>query len=755
MKRIKKRYVNLALACSFSSVFASASCIAKGTGNSSNVINNPVNIVNNFTSSSTEFNNENSTENIAVNKNKNEVPSNNQIAYETAIPVSPQNIYSSTNRSILAPEVIDISNLQSISSAESKVPELDSFYIEHTKKDFVENKLNESQIESMILNYGVSPNFYSHPKYTIDAQNIRLDSNGAQTVKLNLIDSKTKEKVTDDVQWYQRNWYTTKEVAKAGEEVSDGKLILTSDGNIKGKSHTKNDFGKVQVWAHYKGYLYSTMVDVDSVDLTKSNNENAQARAKAKEIAKQWEGLPTLEKITEAYKWMTKNVKYDYSQTNLVDDQSAYSALVKLSTVCTGYAKGFKMIMEELGVPCIFMSGTADYGTLTGHITNHAWNLVEVDGVWYHVDTTSDRAENASEGKFNFFMMNDDDFIKASIFNRGFVKTGERFRNLKISNYVNSKDDVLVSIDRQLGGLDKLPKSVKFNVAKSSYQNVLDAFETAKLELNETKSASVHRHPYVTYDEVTYYFKEPQKTIDLKQVSASVEKRTLSNKELGQYALKVKINHSENNIDLKAGNFIVKNAYVKEAIKDNDGYTLILDHFSKYGSMDVELENIKKLGFKFDISNKKVNFNVTKNQKPNVSISAVGENRIKVSGVNSNMEYRNNSNEWKSFEHDNQVIDKVVLGSFSIRVKNTKDSLKSDIQEFKITKGKDLDKIVKKYGSNMLIGVDSTMEYRLKDATEWTSITATKLTLSPGEYLIRTSPKDNQLASESFKIAIS
>lgn len=106
------------------------------------------------------------------------------------------------------------------------------------------------------------------------------------------------------------------------------------------------------------------------------------------------------------------------------------------------------MIMDELGVFCKFISGIVDYGILIGYIINHVWNLVEVDGVWYHVDVISDRVEKENEGKFNFFMMNDDDFIKVSIFNRGVVKIGERFRNLKISSYVNSKDDVLVLIDR-------------------------------------------------------------------------------------------------------------------------------------------------------------------------------------------------------------------------------------------------------------------------------------------------------------------
>ncbi|NEU03210.1 hypothetical protein G3563_30295, partial [Escherichia coli] len=76
MKRIKKHYVNLALACSFSSVFASASCIAKGTGSSSNVINNSVNIVNGLTPSSNEFNTEYKTENAVGNRNRSKAPSN-------------------------------------------------------------------------------------------------------------------------------------------------------------------------------------------------------------------------------------------------------------------------------------------------------------------------------------------------------------------------------------------------------------------------------------------------------------------------------------------------------------------------------------------------------------------------------------------------------------------------------------------------------------------------------------------------------
>ncbi|PZW00542.1 MAG6410 family transglutaminase-related lipoprotein [Metamycoplasma auris] len=670
---------------------------------------------------------------------------------------NPSNNSDSTNNNH-ANNLIPSSTTQYISNSNSRLKSLDSFYLVNTnsKTSFVEKSLSEKEIESMILNNEVPSNFYSHSKYEIDKKDIHLNSNGIDTIKLNLIDTETKEIITKDIQWYQRNWYAKKEVMKAGEDEDDAKLKLTINGQISGKKHTNNDFGKVQVWAHYKGYLYSTLIDVDSIDLTKSNKEYTEAKNKAKEIANQWKNLPTLQKIIEAYKWMTKNVKYDYSQENLIDDQSAYSALVKQKTVCTGYAKGFKMLMDELNIPCRLMTGNADYGYLTGSASRHAWNQIEIDGEWYHVDATSDRADEKkpnAEGTFNFFMMHDDDFIKESIFTRGLYKMGNRFRNLKIKNYINSKEGAIDAIDRELGGLEKLPPYLKLNLAKDSYKYVTAVLDEYKLQLSE-KGGKKLRLPYVTYDEITYYLNQskPNEKIDLKHVSYNIEKTFLSNKELGQYALRIKFDQNIKDINLKLGNFIIKNAYVKETIKENDStYILILDHFINYGNVDIELQDIKKFGYKFNIkNNKKVNFNVQKNEIPKAKLISLDEDKIKLTGVASNMEYRNNFNEWKPIVSNNQIIDKIVPGTLSIRFKNTNDKFQSDIQIIKITKGNDLDRIVKIYNNNIIVGVDSTMQYRVEHETTWHSISTTKLKLSPGKYIIRKAPKDNQLASESF-----
>ena len=70
---------------------------------------------------------------------------------------------------------------------------------------------------------------------------------------------------------------------------------------------------------------------------------------------------------------------------NIYDESIAkntgYDLLVHGTTVCAGYAELYTQILNSAGVPCI---------TVTSEEMEHAWNLVELDGSWYHVDVTWD-----------------------------------------------------------------------------------------------------------------------------------------------------------------------------------------------------------------------------------------------------------------------------------------------------------------------------------------------------------------------------
>ena len=50
--------------------------------------------------------------------------------------------------------------------------------------------------------------------------------------------------------------------------------------------------------------------------------------------------------------------------------------------VCEGYAKAFKLVCDELGIPCLMVDGLTEVA--------HEWNQVWLDGAWYAVDVTWD-----------------------------------------------------------------------------------------------------------------------------------------------------------------------------------------------------------------------------------------------------------------------------------------------------------------------------------------------------------------------------
>lgn len=96
-----------------------------------------------------------------------------------------------------------------------------------------------------------------------------------------------------------------------------------------------------------------------------------------------------------------ENVTYDY--TNLNDTTydlkyTAYAAVANGTAVCQGYAALFYKMSEELGI---------NARVVTSQELNHAWNIVELDGVWYNIDTTWN---DTGMPYHDFFLKNQSDF---------------------------------------------------------------------------------------------------------------------------------------------------------------------------------------------------------------------------------------------------------------------------------------------------------------------------------------------------------
>ena len=59
----------------------------------------------------------------------------------------------------------------------------------------------------------------------------------------------------------------------------------------------------------------------------------------------------------------------------------AVGPLVNGLAVCDGYARAYQLLLGRIGIGCMFVASDE---------MNHSWNLVSIDGAWYHVDVTWD-----------------------------------------------------------------------------------------------------------------------------------------------------------------------------------------------------------------------------------------------------------------------------------------------------------------------------------------------------------------------------
>ncbi len=88
--------------------------------------------------------------------------------------------------------------------------------------------------------------------------------------------------------------------------------------------------------------------------------------------------------------WDKASVIYDslgsmvrYHEIDGLCEHTLRGVLLHHQAVCDGIAKMFKYLCDAAGLKCIVVQGTSrDQG--------HAWNIVCLDDIWYHLDLTAD-----------------------------------------------------------------------------------------------------------------------------------------------------------------------------------------------------------------------------------------------------------------------------------------------------------------------------------------------------------------------------
>lgn len=123
----------------------------------------------------------------------------------------------------------------------------------------------------------------------------------------------------------------------------------------------------------------------------------------------------TYSKYRWLHNYLIKKVTYDEDAVchSKPEAHNIYGALKNKTAVCEGIAKAFKYLCDGAELSSAVIRGRA-FSSYLGETEEHAWNMVEINGNWLHVDVTYDlgMSMGVSAFRYDYFLVPDADISK-------------------------------------------------------------------------------------------------------------------------------------------------------------------------------------------------------------------------------------------------------------------------------------------------------------------------------------------------------
>ncbi|GAB0171446.1 transglutaminase domain-containing protein [Lysinibacillus sp. CTST325] len=189
--------------------------------------------------------------------------------------------------------------------------------------------------------------------------------------------------------------------------------------------------------------------------------------------------LSDVEKVRAVNDYIVANTAYT-DQTNS-SPHSAYTVLAEHGGVCQGYALLAHSMLQKLGIETKYIVGYVGQ-------EGHAWNLVKLDGQWYHLDTTWNDPVPDRKGavRYQYFLVDDRTMAKDHTW---IAKDYPKATSAMYSYFHNV--DFATQVGQQI---------FYSNVADDNKLYVLD------LQTGKSKRVSKSRAQYIVYADGWLYF---------------------------------------------------------------------------------------------------------------------------------------------------------------------------------------------------------------------------------------------------------